>query len=182
MRLSKVPTAIMASLLVVLPMLGIQSVKAFSQDYKRTVGDKISVERPLVVAKGDKVSLNVKFVEMLNANNYVWNWNVCGVKSTTVGTTWYTTKTYTMKSIQDCKVSIQAKATYTDPSKKPVNGSVEDTIEVLPSENIDIDFTSPVSAQVGQLFWLESAYNGPQGYNSIRWEWKGSGACKDRCV
>ena len=184
MRFLKVQTAIMAIMLVTIPFLGIQDAKAFTK-WKITYGYGISLERQEVVAKGDKVLLVAKFFDTQNADSYVWNWDICGKKSTTTTTTWYVNKNFTFKNTGSCVVKVDGQAIYDGEmiGNEPgdgviIPGTVSDTVNVLPSETVNISITGPASAKVGQTFWLESAYNGPAGYNNVRWNWKASDACK----
>lgn len=185
MKFIKIQVAILAIMLVTLPFLGIHEVNALGVKYKNTRGNNISLERQEVVAKGDKVMLTAKFFSDMEADSYIWNWDICGTKSTLTTTTWYLTKNYTMKNVSTCVVKVDGQAIYEAETVGGeigdgviIVGSVTDTITVLPSESIVVNISSLSSANVGQLFWLESLYSGPSGYSVLRWNWKASGACK----
>lgn len=185
MNLKKIQVATLAIMLVTIPLFGMRDVNALGVRYKITRGKNISLERQEVVAKSDKVMLEAKFFGAMDADSYVWNWDVCGTKSTSTGTNWYASKNYNAKNVGNCVVKVEGQAIYEAEiiggemgDGVIVLGDVSDTVSVLPSETVFVNISSPVSAKVGQLFWLESSYNGLSGYNVLRWNWKAGGACK----
>lgn len=185
MNLKKIQVATLAIMLVTIPLFGMQDVSALGVRYKITRGNNISLERQEVVAKGDKVMLEAKFFGAMDADSYVWNWDVCGTKSTSTGTNWYASKNYTAKNVGNCVVKVEGQAIYEVESIGGevgdgviILGDVSDTLTVLPSETIAVNISGPSSASVGQLFWLEPVASFPAGYNVIRLNWKASGACK----
>lgn len=185
MKYIKVQVVILAIMLVTISSLGIQGAHAFGVRYKNTRGTNLSVERQEVVAKGDKVMITGKFFNNLDADSFVWNWDICGTKSIATGTDWFMTKNYTMKNIGTCVVKVDGQAIYDAENIGGemgdgviIMGVVSDTITVLPSETIAVNITGPSSASVGQLFWLEPVASFPTGYNVLRLTWKASGACK----
>lgn len=184
MKFLKIQAVILALVLVTIPFLGIQDANAFTS-YKRTVGLNMTLERQSVVAISDRIALETKFPSAKDADSYIWNWDVCGAKSTTTTSKWYTTKKVTLKTIGNCAVKIEAQAIY---EGKIVNGqptdgviipgNVSDTITVLPVQYVRVVISGPSSAQVGQTFWLQSVYKGATNYNNLTWKWSSSGVCK----
>lgn len=184
MKLLKIQAAIIALVLITIPFLGINKVEAYT-NYKKTVGYSISLERPEVVAKGDKVSIEAKFFNAMNADSYTWNWNVCGKKSTTTTNTWYTSKRIPTKKVGNCVISVDGEALYKGQIVGSeigdgviVPGSVTDTVNILPVENVSVMISGPTTAKVGEIFWLESTYSGPMNFNVINWKRTSSGVCK----
>lgn len=184
MKLLKIQAVILALVLVTIPFLGIKEANAFTK-WKVTYGTNISLERQEVVAKSDKVLMEAKFYNDKNADSYKWNWDICGKKSTTTTSTWYTKKNFTFKNVGNCVVKVDGQAIY---EAKMVNGqptdgvivpgTVSDTVKVLPVENVTVVISGPSTAKVGQTFWLESAYNGATNYNNLNWKWTSAGVCK----
>lgn len=180
----KIQAVIMALVLVTIPFLGIKDANAYTS-YNRAVGYNMTLERQSVVAKGDKVALEAKFTTAKDADSYKWNWDICGVKSTTTTSTWYATKKFAFKNVGNCIVKVEGTAMYdaeiingqpTDGVWVP--GNVSDTIKVLPVQNVTVVISGPSSAKVGQTFWLESAYKGATNYNNLNWKWTSKGVCK----
>ena len=177
MKLLKIQTAIMAIMLVTIPLLGIQDANAFTP-WKITTGTHISLERQAVVAKGDKVLIDAKFFDNKDADSYNWNWDICGKKSTVTTSTWYSSKNFTFKNVGNCVVKVDGQAIYEgqiiggEPTDGViVPGTVSDTINVLPSETVSVSIIGPSSATVGQVFWLSSNFDGDHS-------WRSTGACK----
>jgi len=184
MRFLKIQMAIMAILLVTIPFISIRDVEA-STDWIKINGENISLERQKVVAKGDNVELVGKFYDTQDADSYIWNWDICGKKSTTTTTTWSIHKNFTFKNTGNCVVKLDGQAVYeaemdgNEPGDGVIiRGTVSNTVNVLPLETVNISIIGPSTATAGQTFWLESAYNGPTNYNEIIWNWKSSGVCK----
>jgi len=164
-----------------------EEVSAFGVKYITVQGNNLSLSRQKVVAKGDNVSLEAKFLNTMDADKYSWNWDVCGKKITTTTSTWYTSKLYPMDKVGNCNVKVDASAYYYpqntsgeigDTTVTP--GSASDSMTVLPSENIRISIFGRPSAKVGETVWLDSAYKGPAGYSWINWSWqaKNNGVCR----
>ena len=151
----------------------------------RDRGYGISLERQLVVGKGDKVLIEAKFFNSQNADSYKWDWNICGNKSTTTTSTWYAKKNFTFKTLGNCEVKVDGQAIYEPEivNGQPTDGviipgTVSDIVNVLPSETYTVNIIGPSSAKVGQTFWLESTYNGATNYDHLNWKWTSKGVCK----
>jgi hypothetical protein len=184
MKFLKIQAVIMALVLVTIPFLGINEAQAFTK-WINVRGTNISLERQEVVAKSDKVLLEAKFFNAMDADSYKWNWDICGTKSTSTTSTWYTKKNFTFKNVGNCVVKVDGQAVY---NAEIINGQptdaviipgyVSNTVNVLPVQNVAVVISGPSTAKVGQTFWLESAYTGATNFNLITWNWSSKGVCK----